>query len=136
MYWNRNSFKVCSFLNLASLEFYISYTTQLSRCELNDLLKKWFEELIFIENKMFRNYFFAFFIRERSVDLILKMVFQINLVRYAYFQVSESGSRYIMHTNISHHPLDMIYYNIFITTCKLHLTYGIIYILTKSRHFK
>ena len=100
---------------------------------------KWFHSVCFIENKIWtslKHYFFVLhpwtICTSRSVDLILKLDFQINSLRYAYFQVSESGSRYIMHTNISHHPLDII----FITCCKLQLTYGNIYAISKMSSFQ
>ena len=100
---------------------------------------KWFHSVCFIENKIWtslKHYFFVLhpwtICTSRSVDLILKLDFQINSLRYAYFQVSESGSRYIMHTNISHHPLDII----FITSCKLQLTYGNIYAISKMSSFQ
>ena len=100
---------------------------------------KWFHSMCFIENKIWtslKHYFFVLhpwtICTSRSVDLILKLDFQINSLRYAYFQVSESGSRYIMHTNISHHPLDII----FITCCKLQLTYGNIYAISKMSSFQ
>ena len=100
---------------------------------------KWFHSVCFIENKIWtslKHYFFVLhpwtICTSRSVDLILKLDFQINSLRHAYFQVSESGSRYIMHTNISHHPLDII----FITCCKLQLTYGNIYAISKMSSFQ